>query len=590
MEILLINPPQIPLQDFNILTALRKGYPAYPPMGLGYLTASLKEHGRTDTELYDCHLEGMLKIMNKDVDHAGIFMELLEEKLKSTPDVKVIGLTIMFSSLFDNMSNCLKMIRDIHPKATIVVGGVHATMATKSLYKFSEIDYILSYEGEFTFPQLLDYILDGKGDKESVQGLHYRVDGEYVGNAGANITGKRTSLNGLVWADWKAMRTTEYYKTGRFGGAYALGESENIPFASIITTRGCRAECAFCTVHNVMGRNVRMRSPKDVVDEIEYLNKELGVRFIEILDDDFTYDRQRSMDICNEIINRKLNIIWTAKNGLIACSLTREMVEVFYKSGCRYIQIGVESGNKEILKWIRKPLNLKRLRKVREMFREFPDIYLAGYFMLGFPQETKEQMLDTYKLALELELDWCAITMAQPLPSSRMYETFVVEGIIDEDEIKYEDLKFFHSTLGNKHMSRHEILDMWYEFNIGVNFVNNKNLRDGNLKRAIRDFKHVGYEIAPGHAMSVYCLGQAYYKNGDLEQAKVCFNETKEIVEKNAEWRKWFDYFQIDIDDPESFNDAPMKIAERFGDSPEVSIDTYNSSRTMEGSALPRLL
>ena len=84
---------------------MRKGYPAYPPMGLGYLTASLKEHGRTDIELYDCHLEGMLKIMNKDVDHAGIFMELLEEKLKSTPDVKVIGLTIMFSSLFDNIGN-----------------------------------------------------------------------------------------------------------------------------------------------------------------------------------------------------------------------------------------------------------------------------------------------------------------------------------------------------------------------------------------------------------------------------------------------------------------------------------------------------
>ena len=139
-------------------------------------------------------------------------------------------------------------------------------------------------------------------------------------------------------------------------------------------------------------------------------------------------------------------------------------------------------------------------------------------------------------------------------------------------------------------MSRREILDMWYEFNIGVNFVNNKNLRDGNLKRAIRDFKHVGYEIAPGHAMSVYCLGQAYYRNGDLEEATVCFNEAKDIIENNDEWRKWFNHFQIDIDNPDSFSDATMKIAERFGDSPEVSIDTYNSSRTMEGSALPRLI
>jgi radical SAM superfamily enzyme YgiQ (UPF0313 family) len=496
----------------------------------------------------------------------------------------------MFSSLFENVGASLKLIRETHPEATIIVGGVHATMASKSLYQFDEIDFILSYEAEDTFPQFLDYHLDGKGTKEEIQGLHYRTNGKFVANPGSNVTGKRTNFEELVWADWKAMRIDEYYKIGRFGGAYALGESENTPFAPVMTTRGCRAECSFCTVHNVMGRNVRMRTPKDVVDEIEYLNKEFGIRFIEVLDDDFTYSRQRSLDICHEIIRRKLDIVWTAKNGLIACSLNKELVEAFYESGCRYIQIGVESGNKEILKWIRKPLSIPKLLRVREMLHDFPDIYLAGYFMLGFPQETKAQMLDTYKLALELELDWCAITMAQPLPSSRMYETFIVEGIFKEDEIPYEDLKFFNSTLGNKHMSRNEILNMWYEFNIGVNFVNNKNLRYGNLDRAIRDFKHVGYEIAPGHAMSVYCLGQAYYKKGEFKLAQTCFDEAKAITEKDEEWRKWFNYFQVDFLNPEGFIEESQLIAERFGTSPEISNETYNKNRTMEGSALPKLI
>jgi len=590
MEILLINPPQIPMQDFDILTAVRRGYPAYPPNGLGHLVSSLKKHGRNDLELFDCHLEGMLKIMNREVDDKSVFMELLEQKLRMSSDVKVVGLTIMFSSLFENTAACLKLIREIHPEVTVIVGGVHATMATESLYGFDEIDYILSYEGEYTFPQFLDYHLDAKGAKEEIQGLHYRVNGEFVGNAGSNVTGVRNDLEELVWADWNAMRVTEYYKVGRFGGAYALGNSENTPFAPIMTTRGCRAECSFCTVHNVQGRNVRMRSPKNVVDEIEYLNKELGIKFLEILDDDFTYSRQRSLDICNEIIKRKLDIVWTAKNGLIACSLNRELIEVFYESGCRYIQIGVESGNKEILKWIRKPLSIPKLLKVREIFQDFPEIYLAGYFMLGFPQETKDQMLDTYKLALQLELDWCAITMAQPLPSSRMYETFIVEGIFEEDDIPYEDLKFFHSTLGNKHMTRREILDMWYEFNIGVNFINNKNLRNNNLDRAIRDFKHVGYEIAPGHAMSVYCLGQAYYKKGEFDQAQACFDEAKAITEKDEEWRKWFNYFQVDFNDPDGFIKNSQLIAERFGSSPEISIDTYNNNLNMDGSALPKLI
>ncbi len=210
--------------------------------------------------------------------------------------------------------------------------------------------------------------------------------------------------------------------------------------------------------------------------------------------------------------------------------------------------------------------------------------------MLGFPQETKEKMIDTYDLALALELDWCAITMAQPLPSSRMYETFVVEGIIEDDEVAYDDLKFFHSTVGNKHMTRREILDMWYEFNIGVNFVNNKNLRFDKIDRAIRDFQHVGYEIAPSHAMAIYCLGQAQLKKGDLEAAATCFAETQKILEDNQEWARWFEHFQIDFDEPIDSLKRAQQLSKRFGSSPEVSMKTYNQTRTMEGSALPKLI
>jgi radical SAM superfamily enzyme YgiQ (UPF0313 family) len=542
MDILLINPPQIPLKDFNITTALRMGYPAYPPMGLGYLTSAVKKDGRHHVELYDNHLDGMLKIVNRESDSISTFKECLKNKLRSVkPDV--IGLTIMFSVIYDNLIECLACIKEMHPDAVIVIGGAHASMAPESLYNVKEIDYVLSYEAEETLIGFLDY-LDGTGSIDDIQALHYRENGNFKANS---FLSRETDLDKRQYPDWDSLALDKYCKTGRFGGAYAIGDYANKPCAPLLTSRGCRADCAFCTVHKIMGRKVRMRTPEKVVDEIEHLVKNYGVSFFEILDDDFTYNRKRSMEICREIVRRKLEIVWTAKNGLIACSLDRELIEVMAESGCRYIQIGVESGNEEILKWIRKPLSIPKLLKVREIFRDFPEIYLAGYFVLGFPHETKEMMRDTYDLAIKLGLDWSAITMAQPLPNSRMYEDFVCEGLLKEDEINYGDLTFFHNTMGNKYCTMREILDMWYEFNIGVNFINNPNLNGGNLDRAIRDFYHIGCELVPGHAMAMYCLSKAYEKKGDKGNFKKYFAEAASIVNKDAEWQKWFKHFNLSV-------------------------------------------
>ena len=92
-----------------------------------------------------------------------------------------------------------------------------------------------------------------------------------------------------------------------------------------------------------------------------------------------------------------------------------------------------------------------------------------------------------------------------------------------------------------------EILDMWYEFNIGVNFINNPNLNGGNLDRAIRDFYHIGCELVPGHAMAMYCLSKAYEKKGDKGNFKKYFAEAASIVNKDAEWQKWFKHFNLSV-------------------------------------------
>jgi radical SAM superfamily enzyme YgiQ (UPF0313 family) len=136
---------------------------------------------------------------------------------------------------------------------------------------------------------------------------------------------------------------------------------EIAPTAIVQTLRGCVARCTFCSVRNFNGLGIRARTTKDVVDEIELLVKDYGVKYLEVVDDDFTADLKRAIAICKEITKRKLDITWSLDNGIRLLTISEELAENLVASGCRMISVGVESGNKEILHQIKKPLTLPGL-------------------------------------------------------------------------------------------------------------------------------------------------------------------------------------------------------------------------------------
>jgi len=540
-KILLLNPCQINIPDFNYQTAIAKGYPAYPSMGLGYLSSVLKSSGKYEIIFHDNYFEGLKIIIEQKKNKPEIFLEIYKEILLKNSDVDIVCISLMFSSIFNNFINYVKMTKELLPKCLIITGGSHITCAYESVMKINEVDYALMYEADKTILLLLDAIKNNK-DKTAISGLVYRNGCEIIKN---ERTFREENLDNIPSPDWIGINMPEYYKIGRFGGAYAIEGCEGKPFACITTSRGCRGHCAFCSVSDIMGGSVRMRSPEPVADEIGRLYNEYGIKFFEILDDDFTFSKSRALSIMNEIVKRGYDIRWTAKNGLIACSLDEELIEAMSKSGCRYVQIGVESGNESIIKWLKKPLTFDKLIEVRKLFRKFPEIYLAGYFIVGFPEETYEMMKDTYNLALKLQLDWCAITMAQPLPNTRMFQNFVELGIISEEKIDWSDLTFFHNTTGNKYHSMQDIMDWWHEFNIGINFVNNPNLNGGDLDRAIRDFHHVAYLVAPGQPMALYCLGKAYLKKNNILETKKLWAQVCETIGRDKGWQRQFEKFNI---------------------------------------------
>lgn len=234
--------------------------------------------------------------------------------------------------------------------------------------RFNLFDFGVIGDGEITFLDLTKRILQG----ERVKGL---------------FAGKRVKdLDLLPFPARHLIDLTKYYD-----------EYYGYHFATVHTTRGCPFNCVFCS-NPVTGREVRFRSPKNVVDEIEYVMAKSKAKYILFTDDTFTLNRKRSVILCNEILRRGLRISWGCETR--ADLVDESLLRLMHKSGCQLIAFGVESGNEELrMKVIRKRITNGQLFRAFRICHKLK-IETAAYCMLGFPSETKQKMYETLGFAL----------------------------------------------------------------------------------------------------------------------------------------------------------------------------------------------
>ncbi|MDO9066702.1 MAG: radical SAM protein, partial [Chloroflexota bacterium] len=187
----------------------------------------------------------------------------------------------------------------------------------------------------------------------------------------------------------------------------------------ITTSRGCPYSCTFCASSVIHGRKSRFRSIGYILEEIAYLKKMFSVNTIIFCDDTFETDTDRIFELCNQLINRRLNIKWCCTCR--ANGLPEELLKIMKASGCRLIHIGIESGNQEILDKNSKGVNL---RKVEETVRRAKRIGLElyGYFMVGLPYETEKTIRQTIKFSQGLDLDYAQFSMLTPLPGTDVWK------------------------------------------------------------------------------------------------------------------------------------------------------------------------
>ena len=440
-RILLIQPLPLNTEYLEINQVKNRRYYAWPPYGLGVLCENIKNRGY-EVKILDLNYEVLSHINNNAENYDDTLAQHEAEKIWKEKTAEIIddfkpdmvALTCMFTMGHEMLVRMSDFIRDQRPNIPIFAGGVHITNAPEYILREAKnIDFVGLYEGDISFCDMIDVVND-RSSIENLKQISTIINDQYLTCDQRNPP-QPEDLN--VIPDFDDLPLGLYSTLGEVG-SYRSWLPVDFRASSVLSNRGCRASCSFCSVLNFNGKSVRTRDVDSVVDEIEYLNKNHGITHIVWIDDDLFYNQRRTIELFNEIADRQIDITWCASNGVIASVAvkTPELMAAAARSGCIGMTFGLESGSDEILKEVRKPSRVVHYHKVGETMKKYPQIFTRGFLIIGFPNETLEQMLETVKMAQEIELDWYGVQLLSPLPSTRIYDTMVELGLIDDIRVK----------------------------------------------------------------------------------------------------------------------------------------------------------
>lgn len=389
-----------------------------PPIGLGYLVTALRKRNRVEV------LDGIKEKLTLEK-----FAEILKNK-----KYDVIGISI-FTFHVMRVREYINLIRKISPDAKIILGGPHPSCAFANIFQFfPEIDWAFRGEAEVGFARLMDLLSKNKNisseDLATVPGLIWRIDGRTVANERIFVD----DLDQFGTPSWDVLRP-DTYPLAPHGGFF-----KNFPIAPIIITRGCPFSCTYCAGHLISGKKIRFRSVEGVIEEITMLYHQYGIREIHIEDDNFTFNRQFVVDFCRKLKENNLDISWTCPNGVRLDTLDEELLLIMKDAGLYSISVGVESGSERILKDMKKSLTKKVIKEKIALIKKC-GLEVSGFFIIGYPTETINDIMETINFSLELDLKRAGFSLFKPFPGTeitrRLIESGELKEMSDEDWARF---------------------------------------------------------------------------------------------------------------------------------------------------------
>ncbi len=382
-----------------------------------------------------------------DANKLGLNAEAFQDKLKEIcPDV--VGITVLMDQYGPAGHKAAKLVKEFDQEVSTIIGGVYATMNHQKVIADQNIDYVVCGEGEYIFPQLLRS-LNGLGELPKA-GIVYRKNGVVVD------TGRSPFIQDLDQLPRPAYHLIDYLSyTATPPKRRSIDTPNRYPYARIQTSRGCPFGCVFCQVESISGKAFRPRSAENIVDEIEWLQDGYGIKGL-IFEDDNLYTRpERTKKIFNLMIERNLVMPWCSISTAVF-KLDCEILDLMRQSGCEYINIAIESGNKRVLKEVvGKPLELEYAKQMARYARSI-GIYVAANFIIGFPTETWDEILDTVRFAEEIEVNYSKIFAAMPLPKTKLWD-LCVENLAFKPGFNPENLRWSTGQIETEHFSPRDL-------------------------------------------------------------------------------------------------------------------------------------
>ncbi|MFH2058560.1 MAG: radical SAM protein [Pseudomonadota bacterium] len=366
--------------------------------------------------------------------------ELTAELLSYKPDI--VGISNNFTYLVEDVLEICRITKKVLPDCLQIVGGAHATIAHMGLIEVPEIDIICRGEGELTFWEIISSNYKNIG-MENIQGITYQKDGKVIENPDRP---RIMDLDMLPIPDRSLIPYEKYIKSV----GYEI-TTMNKPIGMIFSSRGCPFNCVFCSTQKVWSNVWRGRSPENIIEEIEYLISNYGVKEICFQDDQFVWDKKRILELCRLILEKKLNISFMMPPGTSPALLDENVLMMMRKAGLYRITFSVDVGTEKSKAFVKKPVKLDKIRGLIKIANSM-GLLTTGSFVIGFPDETEADIEEMLEFAYNLRLDNLSLYIAQPYLGSRLYDMYLEKGLISQS-IGKEFYNMTESHIGTEHIS-----------------------------------------------------------------------------------------------------------------------------------------
>lgn len=422
-----------------------------PNLGICYLASFLRGKG-FDVQLVD-------EVSGEDIFH----------KIKKT-DIVGLGTNTLF------INRAFKLAKEIKEKynVPIVIGGPHASALPELTLKNENIDYVVIGEGELPLLELMQ----GK-DPKKIKALGYKKNGNVIINHGFNMIGQK-HIDEIPFPARDLLNMKFYIdKRDSFPG-------KDITCVHLFTSRGCPYRCSFCSANVVRGRGVRFHSAGYVIKELHFLIDKYKPQGIHFGDDLFITNKNRLFEICEKMIQLGWNkkIVWSCNSRVD--SLDDDTMKIIKEAGCVQLHVGFESGSHRMLDYLKcKTVTVEQNQCAVDLCNKYK-IRILGFFIIGNPNETNEDIEQTAKFIRNNKIDMTSLATATPYPGTQMWEDYLkMYNITNIENMNWDEFCHGRNIFFVEKEREKDFMRLWKNLRMELTIKNYSNQRMRMLRRAI---------------------------------------------------------------------------------------------------------